>query len=937
MGKKTYQINLVFETPEKFCKYYAQIKNGIIFLPMRVPLPEGASVILHLTIPLLDSDYYLRGHVAQSFEQTSKITGIKIDIKGSVAGIMPEIDSLLRTVPAYSELFEESDLQEHPAQRLPEEEIKDLHQTGEESSVQRENKTKAAREDEPEKAGDVDEKKGLSIEWLRDAVADVEVIESRDTIIEVSDQTLKEKTELTEEEKKRAEPTAIFVMNLTKAMLRSGYYDPDHPGAQDAKKGLYEEFQKIMRDPDELMITNRETRTHSDILLTGILDAPVGVKTLVGHGVAALFVPKLQEFFKKKRLITLAIKKQIPQHHFNKFIDIMSDPTVDTFSDSDDEESAARYLTRQLVANGIKDISAVFEDDLISLERDLPWRVEMAIQRLTKDLRTMPMFAGLGDDVFRRMKQQIVGDIIRPLKHPKLLNDLLVNCYIIASHVEDMDPEDIEEIIVEAFPFNMLIPTMNYTFEEMDRLHAARKRDPKNPVVARRLIAIRRILKLVASRVVLGEAPGAHIFLEKLYEKKLLTFDALPAHVQYIIKTRIMADDLKKNPADYLDAIRKISDPSDGIVYLKCFRRVVPLLIDEEEWDLLSDIAKAVSDAAKRKPMATPSFAAGLKTAPGTVIIDETTHRIFLEDDSIVDKPLFFVFKDVCQKIVGHYIKTMNEPDINREKATKISKFIEFLGGIGIEVLSRVIASSPPSHVYKDAISKLISKGDAARHWAHTVLNAKDRPRKIYIAAMLVLAKTGKSEKDFEPARRFISHHDPGIREAVMDLAVSLRPEDAESILLAMLNDPDPKVRWRAVRALDRLAPISEASMREILGILVASPPSDEEKRREHVNHVVRLISAINAMWYIPIPGRVESDVIAACELYMLQKKGWKRIFSIELDYDEKSILQAALPLLARIGGNASVAFLNKMISERHPMEKEAREAMEKIVKRDIE
>jgi len=49
-------------------------------------------------------------------------------------------------------------------------------------------------------------------------------------------------------------------------------------------------------------------------------------------------------------------------------------------------------LTKALVEQGISHVSTVFLDDIIVLEKNLPWRVEMAIQRLAKDLKVLPMF-----------------------------------------------------------------------------------------------------------------------------------------------------------------------------------------------------------------------------------------------------------------------------------------------------------------------------------------------------------------------------------------------------------------------------------------------------------------------------------------------------------------------------------------------------------------
>jgi hypothetical protein len=227
-------------------------------------------------------------------------------------------------------------------------------------------------------------------------------------------------------------PAAEFVIDLTKAMLRSGYYSPEHSGSKNAKLGLYEALQSCLHDLHEIMISLEEKRKTSHFLISGILEEPVNVPVLVGAGMAELFVPKLQEYFNRKSLVSFAIKKSISSEHFERFVDVMSDPTADR----SENVQVGEILTRALVAHGISEISTVFLDDIIALEKNLPWRVEMAIQRLAKDLKVLPMFQGESDETIKKMKLQIIQDIIRPLNQPEFLKDLTVNCHVIAKHVK---------------------------------------------------------------------------------------------------------------------------------------------------------------------------------------------------------------------------------------------------------------------------------------------------------------------------------------------------------------------------------------------------------------------------------------------------------------------------------------------------------------------
>ena len=89
------------------------------------------------------------------------------------------------------------------------------------------------------------EKANLNFEWLREAIAQEEELIEDEPAPEIEAPPTQDKKNLTPEERAKVKPAAEFIMDLTKAMLRSGYYSPEHPGTQEAKKGLYVQFFKM--------------------------------------------------------------------------------------------------------------------------------------------------------------------------------------------------------------------------------------------------------------------------------------------------------------------------------------------------------------------------------------------------------------------------------------------------------------------------------------------------------------------------------------------------------------------------------------------------------------------------------------------------------------------------------------------------------------------
>ena len=240
-----------------------------------------------------------------------------------------------------------------------------------------------------------------------------------------------EKRDLTPEELVKAKTACEFVINLTKAISRSGYYDSNHPISGEVKRGLYDSFKDALGSSSEIMLTCHDSGEKTDIHISGILDEPVNIRKLTKADTSDLFVPKLKDYFERKSLNSFVIKKYITQAHFESFIDVMGEP----IADSADSSKLGEYLTKALVDLDISEVSTVFRTDMVLPRGKLPWRVSIILRRLAKDMKTIPMFRLASADKIKLMKNQIIEDIIRPLNNADLLRDLIVNCDVIVSYL----------------------------------------------------------------------------------------------------------------------------------------------------------------------------------------------------------------------------------------------------------------------------------------------------------------------------------------------------------------------------------------------------------------------------------------------------------------------------------------------------------------------
>ena len=944
----TKEIKLNYVSLERFLSGYTQLCKGRIFLPTKTLLPENTRVALQIFIPVVEQEVTVEGVVlkaldAQTAAPLQKSSGLLVGLDASPAVALQDLNYVLSTNADYRDLldlappvsYSRKQLtpnREKPVNNLKSPEVPSaeavtaaaqVHPTSDSGqpvdgpAASSATQTPATRLPvEMQAAGpapvefasnntpepDTEKSRALSMNWIRGAIAQEEAIREKEAAAHLAAAPTTAKNHLTEEESSRVRPSGEFLMDLTRAMLRSGYYAPDHPGSRQAKKGLYEAFQRCLADSREIMITNRVTREGSEILINGILDEPVNVRTLVGSGMADLFVPKLQEYFDRKSLVSFAVKRDIPADHFESFMTIMSDPKADTGTG----QKIGELLSNALVEHGITQISTVFKDDLIALELNLPWRVEMAIQRLAKDLTVLPMFKSKSDEAVRTMKLQIIQDILRPLKHPEFLKDFIVNCYIIAQHVKSLKTEDIEKVIIEALPLESLLPTSQFIFEELNHLQTVKAEHQDNAVLERRVIGVKRILKWVSQRLVLEDVKGAQKFLEKLYLNRVLTFEELPADVQYFVNTEKMAKDVQAHIQSYVNRFLHIKSKEDATVMLKLFRRILPDLLETSSWRNLFHLTRAM-----HKIVATTDL---FKPASGRPA-----------------NPLIFVFKDRTEAIVAAYDK------VDASQRTLINDICNRLDMMGVEILSKALSESEDRFARKAAMEALIKKGGPARDWIFRVLDTPEQKWYLIRNALMLLGYVRDDKQDIARAHKFLHHEDPRVRYEALNALIRKKAAGTEKQVIAALQDVDEKVRWRAMNGLSELALISEDSIRKLLAQIAAEAPDNKDEADKHNRQIAQLIRALGAIPHIPNHAEAEDRILDIARGLSNQKKGLLERFKKAGVSDQSIVLSSAVNTLGNIGTAKSESFLEKLAEGKSPLAQAAQKAANNIKLRLIE
>ncbi len=941
MGLAVKKLKLRYSSPKAFfTQYKSEIVHSKLFAPTSTPPPVNTPVLLTLIIPDVPEPFVVQCRVASSVdkrraETTGRKMGMTLHFNSGQGESIRKLEGNLRRSKTYSGMLTPSssgmtglDTGEGEETPRPQREAQPMDRPRSSAAPEI-----PAQQPEPETRGrsristarereliNMAQKEGLSSTLTGERIERLKkLIRDRDTVkkIETKEDDSKApppapavdrvKREFSSKERERMEPVVEFILDLVKAMLRSGYYAPDHPGSRDAKEGIFIEFQTAVGERPDLTLLNQESKERSDVLISGILEDQVSLRGLIGSEQAAIFIPKFKEYFNRKSLVSFSMKKTLSLNEFDDFIDIMSDPAVD----KGESGEVGSLLTSALVEKEITEVSTVFMDDMIILEMKLPWRVEMAIQRLAKDLKVLPMFRGKSEEEIQAMKIRIVQDIVRPLREPHMLKDIVVNCHVIAKHVAVIDAEDLEQIIVKSFPMQILLPTSKYVFEELTKIEGELKEKPGHPALLARMEGVKRILKWVSQRVVVEGIEGSERFFEQLYFYNILKFEELPEAVKDHVNTLTLVKEFRENPSFYMEKFYEAATENDVLLLVRLFRRILADLLEQGEYDLISLITKSVEAKFELYPRLRSS---------GYVPLQE---------------PIKFVWEDSIDSL---------EEKFRDEKSgarTELEKTIELLGKYGVHLLVQILTDSKDKVVRSSAVNTLVKMGDFALNEVVAILNNPSNPWYLYRNALAVMSRIGGAGQ-IELISSFLRHSKPRVREEALNTISSLQGPAAEPTLLKALRDPNLRVRRRAVECIGKSPPKSQRVLIALLNILKIDESIGKSAfdKNQMIEFKAEAINTLSLIGNVPISDNKRTEDVLL-ELIMPDKK-WLGKLSQRVKYaagkkGENQIIQnAVLKALWKMGTKKSLPSLTTLVEKGdRALASKAKEAISQIKMRE--
>ncbi|MBM4348793.1 MAG: HEAT repeat domain-containing protein [Deltaproteobacteria bacterium] len=672
-----------------------------------------------------------------------------------------------------------------------------------------------------------------------------------------------------------------FVLHLIQAFLRTGYYTSDHPESKKAKEGLYQKFIELFDEEDELAFLVREEQGGQEIFVEGVLPEAQKLSRMMMKGMGELYVPKFAKYMERKDLISLTLKSRMKQGEFSSFVDIMSEPTlVDTRHKQDQDRFAQALYSR-----GIFNISYVFNEEFLALEREMPWRARLTLSRMRKDLKMIPLFQKMMGQDIQQIRISLLRDALRPIRQSDLLCAILRNSDL-ATTSEALE-ETIENEIVSSLKKQYLLNTSKIFLRDHLDLKKLQKQDGFEKKSDR-------LVKKLSSRLKEAATGETQNLLEEFFRHQLIGLEDLPP----VLKDKILLERLTDKFLSYTDRFfQQLDQAKDKEAFLNVaisFVRMIPELIRRDRYPEIFRIFETLKGHFHQRRMW--SLLAGQ------------------------------VLEEIGKGTIPQLLK---EKFLKGKKEIRVA-VIPILAALeigAIPVLLDILKTSEDQWVRKNACEALIQIGPVAAVHLLKELEQQQTSVETTCDILRVLGEI-KSREWQAPlakiARSFATHEHPKLREQAIHTLCQAGGPDGEQICLSSLNDPDLEVRKRSVWCLGMLKSVPGiGKMVEMLKELAAAPSPQSEKLETHI------YLAFGLSGNISIEGKTSEQIL----IEVLEKRGIKGLLGfLQKNPLTDASLAAICDTLGKIGTGESVKVLTRLEkSQKGSLVPKIKEAIKKI------
>jgi len=697
-------------------------------------------------------------------------------------------------------------------------------------------------------------------------------------------ETLDHTTLVDDERKQIQEKLAQFILSLIQAFLRTGYYTPDHPESKKAKAGLYEDFRTLFIQKDELTFLVRDDPGGKNILIEGVLPETQYLNRLMLRGMAEMYIPKFANFLERKDLISLTLKDEMTRTEFTHFVDVMSEPT---FVDTRETRDKQRF-SQTLKERGIFHISYIFNEELLAAKRNIPWRAQIALSRLKKDLSIIPLYLDLDADGLKKIRREIVQDVMRPIKNADTVFYVLINTDL--SQTKELKESEIDAEIIESLPDELLLKTAQTLLKEVHEYGETEAAERK------RLGLVKRVAAVLNHR----ETEGREDILEAYFRRKLIPFEQLPAVTRQKIKLEHLANKFLRYSRQFFDQFDKMQDKERYLRLARSFTKIIPELIRRDRYEEILKIVTHIDRHFNEKKH--------LSIYAGQILEEIGRGRI---PQALTDK--FLVEK--------------------KETRLAIAPIFLKLHVGAVPYLLSILKESNDQWVRKNACEILVEIGSPAINFILNELNKKEIGPESTIDILRVLGEI-KSDEWIQPLantlRAYLNHENPRLREEALWVYYKIKGGEGEKLYFDLLSDTDLGVQKKAIQCLGRIK--SAVALERFIDMLeeLEEFPSIKNDPLE-----ARVFGVLGYYGHIEVPEKGNMEDFLLDTLDRRLSLGTFSFLKKKKNPLSEESVAAICDALGRIGTDKSQAVLEKLAKQQEALwTKRASDALANIEQR---
>ena len=572
-----------------------------------------------------------------------------------------------------------------------------------------------------------------------------------------------------------------YIIALIKSILQTSFYRTEHKLTVAAVDEYFKCMDSVKEFFFELTLVASPDESKPDFTIEGIMVEPIPLSACIKAVLRDEFLAKLRDFFYWNKIVSFSVKKELDREQFLVFLQITARDLEKilkekkALEEGEIKQLKKRPLTDQLLGAGVVTISAICRDDMVFIDRKLPWRVKLALTRLMKNLRDIPLYSKATNQQIGDAKAQLLQEIIRPLRGRDMLMELLLNCDLVYETNEELRGMDIEHDILVVLKRHQLRGVSERFVIDLEQNAEANEGEK---IRKRKGLSLLRKCLLPLSDVL--DEESLNIF-RRAVKGGFLSMMELPENVQQFIRVEKMADEFLATADAQMARIESVHDVDSFRSNASNAAMLVRELVYRKEYVWASKIVEALHALSLKHRDPKDPMRKLTEDSLEAMASKENFERMF-ETLSGLDS----VQQDHLYKICNHF-KNKALPLLIQH----LRKDVDETARASIRVI-------------------IESMGEKVLPTLHRAVDARKQRWEYYRDLLLVLGAI-KSQESYNRCSQFLGDGVAEVRQAAFTAVTSIGEHKAESELLSGLRDPNAVVRRTVVKHLGEIGSRADA------------------------------------------------------------------------------------------------------------------------------